>query len=234
MSDTGNPYADTRDMPMVHAMFRREFALLPALVRSVPEKDEERAQIVADHIRLISLVLHHHHSHEDVYLWPLLLARAPREIDPVVHLMEGHHQGIDNILAEVDGALSTWTDGAAHEHGEALAGALERLTAVLFEHMGLEERLMLPLAGRHIFAAEWEKGVAASAAAIPREIGPVLAGMLMYEGGPDVLPPAMRAVLAEGAPRAYAAYAQKVHGTATPPRSTDVVLGGPSITIQSA
>jgi hypothetical protein len=33
MTTPGGPYADTRDMYMVHTMLRREFALLPALVR---------------------------------------------------------------------------------------------------------------------------------------------------------------------------------------------------------
>lgn len=229
MSDTGNPYADTRDMTNVHAMFRREFALLPAVVRSVPEKDEERARIAADHIRMVGLVLHHHHAGEDAGLLPLLLSRAPREIDPVVRLAKDQHKGIDNILAEVDVLLSTWTNGAAGEDGEALAWALELLTAALCEHMDLEEKLVLPLAERHVFATEWEKMVADGAAAIPQEIGPVLAGMLMYEGGLEAVPQDMRAVLAELAPSAYAAHCERVHGTPTPPRSTEVVIGTPFV-----
>jgi hemerythrin-like domain-containing protein len=229
MSDTGSPYADTRHMYKVHAMFRREFALLPALVRSVPDKDEERAAVVAGHIRLVSLVLHHHHSGEDAVVWPALLARAPREIDPVVHLVEGHHQAIEEFLAEIGALLGTWTSGAASEDGEALAVVLERLAVALYEHMGLEEKLVLPLAERHIFASEWDKMVADEAASIPPEVGPVLAGMLMYEGGPDVVPPEMRAVLAELAPRAYAAHCQRVHGTPAPPRSTEVGIGTPYV-----
>jgi Hemerythrin HHE cation binding domain len=229
MSDDGNPYADTRHMYKVHTMFRREFALLPGLVRSVPARDDERAQAAAGHIRLVNLVLHHHHTSEDEVLWPLLLARAPRDIDPVVHLMEGHHRGIESILAEVDELLGTWTGSAACEDGEALAEALEQLAVGLFEHMGLEEKLVLPIAQRHIFAAEWEKMVADGAAAIPPDVGPVLAGMLMYEGGVDVVPPEMRAVLAELAPQAYAAHCERVHGTPTPPRSAQVGIGTPYV-----
>jgi len=231
MSGTGNPYADTRHMYQVHAMFRREFALLPALVRSVPAKDTERAQAAAGHIRLVNRVLHHHHAGEDEVLWPLLLARAPRDIDPVVHLMEGHHRGIENILAETEALLDTWSGNAAGQDGESLAEALEQLAVVLFEHMGLEEKLVLPLAERHIFATEWEKMVADGAAAIPPDVGPVLAGMLMYEGGVDVLPSEMRAVLAELAPPAYAAHCERVHGTAAPPRSTEVGIGTPYVGI---
>jgi EmrB/QacA subfamily drug resistance transporter len=229
MSGTGNPYADTSHMYKIHAMFRREFALLPALVRSVAAKDEERAETVAGHIRLVSLMLHEHHSGEDAVLWPLLLTRAPREIDPVIDLVAGHHHGIENNLAEADALLGNWTSGAASEDGQALALALQRLAAALYEHMDLEEKLILPLAERHVFAPEWDKMVADGAAAIPPQAGPVLAGMLMYEGGPDVVPPQMRAVLAELAPRAYAAHCQRVHGTPTPPRSTEVGIGTPYV-----
>jgi hypothetical protein len=35
MSESGSPYADTRDMYTIHVLFRREFALLPGLVQSV-------------------------------------------------------------------------------------------------------------------------------------------------------------------------------------------------------
>jgi len=229
MSETGSPYADTSHMPKVHTMFRREFALLPGLVRSVGGKDEERAEVVAGHIRLLCLVLHHHHSGEDALLWPLLLARAPREVEPVVHLAAGHHQAIDELLAKVDLLLGSWTSGAASEDGEALAGALGRLAVTAYEHMDLEERLVLPVAERHIFASEWDTMVATEAASIPPEVGPVLAGMLMYEAGPDVVPPSMRAALAELAPRAYAAHCERVHGTPTPPRSTEVGVGTPYV-----
>src|ERR1700722_3010719 len=102
MVATASPYADPRDMHTVHAMFRREYALLPGLVRAVAGKDEERAKVVVEHVRLVNLILHHHHSSEDSTLWPLLLKRAPREIDPIVHLLEGQHDVLDLLLDEVN------------------------------------------------------------------------------------------------------------------------------------
>ena len=225
MSTTGNPYADTRDMYVVHAAFRREFALLPALVRGVAAGEADRARIVADHIELLVEFLHEHHSGEDAVLWPRLLARAPKEVDPVIHLVESHHENIEALSGQVEVLLKTWGDGAAGADREELATVLERLTVALYEHMGLEEKLILPLAERHIFASEWEQRVAAGAATLPPERVPLLLGMVMYEGGADTLPPDLVAALGEVAPRAYAAYAERVHGTATPPRSTDVGIG---------
>jgi hemerythrin-like domain-containing protein len=231
MSGKGSPYADTRNMYTVHTVFRREYALLPDLVRAVAAKDEERAKVVADHVRLVNLILHHHHLAEDENLWPALLRRAPREIDPVIQLLECQHEGLDVLLGEVDTRLDAWTDGADSTHGEALAAMLQRLVAALYEHMGLEEKLALPLVERHIFAVEWDAMIAAGAADIPPEVGPLVVGMLMYEGGLDQVPPEMREVLGEMAPKAYAGYCERVHGTPTPPRSCEVGLGTPYVGI---
>ena len=231
MSDTGSPYADTRDMYAVHAVFRREFALLPGLVRAVEPGDADRARIVTDHIKLLIFFLHDHHSSEDAVLWPRLLTRAPREIDPVVRLAEGHHVGIETLSVEVDKLLHTWSGSAASDNAEALAEELEQLVVVLCEHMDLEEKLVLPLVERHIFATEWEKMVEGGVASIPPEVIPVMAGMLMYEAGEESLPPEVRAVLADAAPQAYAAYAECVHGTPAPARSSDVVFGRPLVAL---
>jgi hemerythrin-like domain-containing protein len=234
MSSKGNPYADTSEMYMVHTVFRREYALLPDLVRAVEAKDEERAQVVTDHIRLMNLLLHHHHSGEDAVLWPALLKRAPREIDSVVHLLESQHEVLDVLLDEVHTRLGGWTLGADSADGEALAAVLQRLAAALYEHMGLEEKLALPLVERYVFAAEWEEMVAAGVADTPPEVGPLLVGMLMYEGGLEAVPPEMRDLLGEMAPKAYAAHCERVHGTPVPPRSGEVGLGTPYVGVRYA
>jgi iron-sulfur cluster repair protein YtfE (RIC family) len=124
MSGNGNPYADTRDMYTVHTMFRREYALLPNLVRSVTAKDAERAEVVANHIRLVNEILYHHHTSEDAVLWPALLQRAPREIDPVVRLLAGQHDALDHLISDVDAGLPDWVGGADGDDREELATLL--------------------------------------------------------------------------------------------------------------
>ncbi|HET6191086.1 MAG TPA: hemerythrin domain-containing protein [Trebonia sp.] len=228
MTGNGNPYADTRDMYTVHTVFRREFALLPNLVRGAAAKGKERTEVIASHIRLVNEILYHHHEAEDLILWPALLQRAPREIDPVVHLLEGQHENLDTLISDVNAGLDAWVAGGAAD-GEELATLLQRLAVSVYEHMGLEEKLVLPLVERHVFAAEWQAMVAAGAAQIPQETGPVLVGMLMYEGGLEVVPPQMRDALAELAPKVYAAHCELVHGTPTPPRSSEVGLGTPYV-----
>ena len=46
----------------VHTMFRREFGLMPGLVRAVAAGDKQRTKLVADHVALVSKVLDLHHS----------------------------------------------------------------------------------------------------------------------------------------------------------------------------
>jgi hemerythrin-like domain-containing protein len=220
------PYADTRDMYAVHAMFRREFGLMPVLVRSVPVGDKERSQIVADHIELMSFVLHHHHQGEDKHLWPRLLERVSESVAPVVQMMESHHENIEKIAAEVQVAGKIWRSSATSGSGKALAEAMDRLVPLLHEHMALEEQQVLPLAEQCITAAEWSGMVQEAVRETPREHLPLIFGMVMYEGDPEIieqilfeLPPEARPVMKDLASQAFAAHAQRVYGSATPPRS---------------
>ena len=95
-----------------------------------------------------------------------------------------------------------------------------RLTksAETYEHMSLEEERILPLVERYVTAAEWAEMVQKGAARVRRDDIPLIMGMIMYEGGGELGPPEVRA-LRDAAPEAFASYARRVHGTATPPRS---------------
>jgi hemerythrin-like domain-containing protein len=214
-------------MYAVHTFFRREFGLMPALVRGVTARDKERSQIVADHLELLNTVLHHHHRAEDKHLWPRLLDRGSKDVASLVHVMEGHHESVETMIAEVDGATRSWRSSAASQSGEALADALDRMISLLNDHMGMEEEFILPIVEKYITAAEWDLMVQEGAAETPRENIPLIFGMVMYEGDPAVvhrilsqMPTEVRAVMKEQASQAFASHAQRVHGTATPPRIT--------------
>src|ERR1700722_17350529 len=137
--------ADVRPMIMLHNALRREFRLLPALVRGVPDGDTERARIIAEHIAFLTTILHAHHRGEDLVLWPILLDRGPGEITPIVHVMEGQHDQIDQLAKQIAAALTGWRANADATAGESLAEALDRLIAVLAEHLGMEEEHILPV-----------------------------------------------------------------------------------------
>ena len=70
-------------MVVAHRAFRREFRLLPELVRQVAPGDTARAAVLAAHGRMLLIGLHLHHNSEDLLLWPKLLEHRPAELGNV-------------------------------------------------------------------------------------------------------------------------------------------------------
>jgi hemerythrin-like domain-containing protein len=216
--------ADVRDMFMVHTMLRREFTLLPALVRDVASGDSERSAVVGRHAERLCLVLHLHHEGEDIILWPLLMERGGTRASAIVPEMEEQHHGIEAGLDDVHALLPTWKHTA--RNGESLAAAFEVLLDRLLKHMALEEEGVLPLAEKVVTAAEWARLGAHSLANSPKRDLPLVLGMAMYEGDPDVVkevlshaPLVARLIMPLVAPHLYARHAKRLYGTAAPPRA---------------
>jgi hemerythrin-like domain-containing protein len=226
---TGEAHFDGREMLMVHHMFRREFGLMPRLIRSVATRDTARVQTVADHIATLSGVLHHHHHSEDVQVWPVLRERVEDADARMVDLMGTQHEEVEKAVSEVDAALQVWRASAAAEDRDALAGAIEWLLPLLRGHMSTEEANVVPVMERYITAAEWNRMVQAGAGEADPEAMPLMLGMVMYEGDPEIIdaiignmPPEVRPVIGQLAADAFAAHSERIHGTPTPPRSTEI------------
>ena len=214
---------DTRDMIEVHRVIRREFGLTPALVRATAAGDLARATTVAGHIDLMSLLLAIHHGEEDRQLWPKLAERIPDQIGPAVTLMETQHEQIHQASESATALLPAWLAAAAAAPGARLAQVLDELCTILEEHLTAEEQQILPLAARHLTEKEWGRLGADGFAQVPKKKLPLIVGMLMYQGDPEVIgsmlahaPAPARLVLPVLGPRAYARYARRVHLTATP------------------
>lgn len=215
----------SREMKMVHTYLRREYSLSPDLVRGVVEGNRARAELVADHIEFIGLTLAEHHGAEDKHIWPRLLERSPDSVAPLIHLAEHQHEGIAAALGTLPAALAPWRESASVEHGKTVAAALDGLVSALFEHLKMEEERVLPLIEEEITADEWHAMVAEGVVEIPPEKMTLLFGMTMYEGDPGAIrdalenvPPEARGPISEAAPKAFAAYAEQLYGTPTPPR----------------
>ncbi|MEV6994398.1 hemerythrin domain-containing protein [Streptomyces sp. NPDC093228] len=177
MAQVNEPMADVRDMFLAHTMPRREFRLLPQLVRDVTPGDLERLETVGAHAEHICLVLHLHHEGEDLLLWPLLVERAGEEAAGIARLMEEHQAAIERAYKEITELLPQWR--AAAQHGLRLAGALSTLLTALVEHLALEEKEILPLTERFITAAEWKRLGEHGMAQTPPEALPQALGMGM-------------------------------------------------------
>jgi hemerythrin-like domain-containing protein len=223
---TDEPMADARDMFAVHTMFRREFGAIPRLVRAVAAGDEQRAAVVADHITLMNEVLAIHHSGEDKHIWSRLHERAATETTPMIGLMEEQHEGIYKGYLRLNQAVEAWRETASAETRDMVAELIEELLPLLTHHLALEEEHVVPLIETHLTKAEYAGIPEDAATETPPGMLPVIFGMIMYEGNPEVIDSIVAGMSAEVQPvikdvatAAYAAYAEKVYGTATPPRS---------------
>jgi iron-sulfur cluster repair protein YtfE (RIC family) len=225
-------HADTSEMYMAHAMFRREFGLLPGLIRGVADGDTNRAGVIAEHFTLIHLVLFHHHRGEDTHLWPLLRTRAA-DAAPVMQVLEDQHKEMDSVLAEVAAGLASWSETASQGTGASIADAADRLRDLLTEHLTLEEEQALPLLEQHVTEAEWDEMVRSEAGTVEPSRITLLTGMMLYEASPqavqkimDNAPPAARAAIADGvAAEAFAQHSELVYGTPSPAKSSTLEVG---------
>lgn len=147
---------DTHEMIVVHRVFRREAAMMPRLVQAVPDGNTERAALIAQHFRDCQLGLHIHHTGEDTYIWPLLLARVDLDAEMVLR-MEPEHQALARSMDDVDRALPAWEAAPSAATAGPVLAALGTLSDVLHEHLTDEETSILPLIAEHLTVAEWAK-----------------------------------------------------------------------------
>jgi hemerythrin-like domain-containing protein len=223
------PHFDRREMLIVHDVLRREFALMPGIIASVAVGDHSRAALVADHIDGLTKFLHHHHSGEDANVWPLLLQRCAVEAAALTESMHEQHATLAALLDAVDVELAAWRVDAAAGPGKRLADALRELLPLLRRHLDDEERDVVPLLEQHITAAEWDDMVQKGSADADPAWLPLGFGMLLYEGDPEIveraltaMPADVRPIITELAAHRFAEHSRAVHGTATPPRSTEL------------
>ena len=217
------PLVDVRDMIVAHTAMLREFRLAPVAVARVPAGAHRAARRMDKHLQLMCELLHHHHTGEDELLWPPLRALLSADGQARLDEAEAQHIDIDRALELVRTARCQWVLLADTDCRDELVIALHRLHGLLVTHLDTEERELLPLAASHLTSAQWAAVGAAGAASVPKSKMLLVFGMFAYEGDPEVLrdmlnsaPPPARAVVTALAPRIYARYARRIHGTSRP------------------
>lgn len=158
----------------------------------------------------------------DRLLWPKLTARIPEQMVGLIATMEDQHAEVEQRVSAVRAALDGWRGTGAAARPRLFA-ELRQLHQVVAGHLHSEEQLVLPLAALHLTEAEWHEVGESGAASIPRSRLPFVFGVFMYEGDPGVLtsmlaaaPAPVRVLVPIVAPRIYARYCRRLHGTATP------------------
>jgi hemerythrin-like domain-containing protein len=222
-------YFDAREMDMLHRMFRREFSLMSGLVRAVPAGDRARQEVISGHLSFMNTALHNHHTFEDEQVWPVLFERCSGDTLPEIQLIEQQHEQIEASASRVAALAAEWSSAAAADSRDRLADALDSLVPLLLRHMEFEEEHVVPLMEKNITHGEWNRMIQAAAAGLEPTDLPLEFGMMMYEGDPEIvertistMPEELRPVIGKTALRAYEEHAARVHGTVTPPRSSEL------------
>jgi iron-sulfur cluster repair protein YtfE (RIC family) len=175
---------DTRDMIIIHRVFRREFGLAPALVRGVAAGDTARAGQVAGHVTEFTTMLHHHHTGEDELVWPRLRDRAELS-SALIDRMEAAHAVVERLLGDLDRLLPAWSISADAGSREDLAATLDELHTTLIAHLDEEEREVLPICQEHMTAEEWAELGVRGMAATPKNRRLSILGHILEDATPE-------------------------------------------------
>ncbi|MFI5426693.1 hemerythrin domain-containing protein [Aeromicrobium sp. UC242_57] len=151
--------ADLTMMYVLHHAFRRDLDDFVDAAGRLPIGDREAWRRLADRWATFGVLLHDHHTKEDKYLWPLLIAKATRADDhaalDVLAEMEAEHASIDPLLASVSDTLQRLVEADDEEARAALVVALARTRENLGGHLSHEERDAIAILQRHVGGAEW-------------------------------------------------------------------------------
>ena len=128
----------------IHRMFRAGFGEGPALIASVADGDSAHADVVGDHLSMLSVGLHAHHEFEDENLWDTLDQRAPACVLHVARMKEQHAEMLVHLTA-LDRALPPWRESGRTADAVSVAAALAGINAALTVHLPDEEEHIVPV-----------------------------------------------------------------------------------------
>lgn len=145
---------DVTAMFVLHDAFRRDLRRFAEAVEVAPATDGERARVLLEHWRFFLGQLHHHHTGEDDFLWPMLRERAVGQED-VIDQMEVQHAGIDVAVQRATEHFEKFAAGGDPLAKEWLIDVLRRAAEVLQEHLKAEEDFAMPLVRKYLSAEDW-------------------------------------------------------------------------------
>lgn len=142
-------------MYLMHHAFRRDLDSFVRAVAATPLDDRATWRALEHRWIEFSEVLHHHHSSEDVYLWPHLLERTPPAQAAVLHAMSAEHGEIDPLLDSCGRGLAVLAHTPDVAERERLSVNLAAARDCLSEHLAHEETGAMALMQRVLTHAEW-------------------------------------------------------------------------------
>jgi hemerythrin-like domain-containing protein len=146
---------DTRDLVLLHLVFRRLYALAPDAVRHADPSDHRRIDSIATNVSRINDALHHHHTLEDEKFWDLLEDRRPA-CALHVEAMKRDHAAVAALLDQAPSLIQAWRAVPAPTTATALADRLDEIGHVLGDHLTAEEAQILPVIEEVMTSEEWD------------------------------------------------------------------------------
>jgi len=135
---------DASGMAEIHRLFRAGFGEGRALIDGVAEGDVAHAEVVGDHLDMLSVGLHAHHEGEDTLLWGPLEQRAP-SCAAHVERMKAQHAELLVHLTALDAALPAWRGSGRAADAAGVTSALDGINAALAAHLPDEESNIVPV-----------------------------------------------------------------------------------------
>jgi len=140
-------------MHVIHDALRRDLEHLTRAVESRAAFDPSRRHAFTAGWELFKQQLHHHHTGEDIALWPRVrtqLEGRPEDL-ALLDVMEEEHVRIGPRIEEIDAAVADGESGA-DRFAEATATFRGELTA----HLAHEERDAIPLVESVMTSRDWQ------------------------------------------------------------------------------
>jgi nucleotide-binding universal stress UspA family protein/hemerythrin-like domain-containing protein len=154
---TSEPAAPARAIAIVRDEHRSLAAVLHAWMHLIDRAhaagswpDRTLMRAIVRYIQAFPVELHH--PKEDEYLFKVLRERAPH-IAPELDELESQHARDRQLVAE----LAALIDSDPGTSLDALAQAVQRYAAFIWEHLGREEGVILPAAHRYLTADDWQR-----------------------------------------------------------------------------
>jgi hypothetical protein len=146
---------DMAMMYVAHHGFRRDLDAFCTAVRATPVDDRAAWKALLRRWDLFSIALHHHHSGEDRWLWPVLIGRAEPEEKELLVAMENEHGEIDPALEEVVAGLRLLAEKADEDSRAALVVRMTATKEAIYRHLAHEETETMALLQRTLRPEEW-------------------------------------------------------------------------------
>ncbi|MCX2755575.1 hemerythrin domain-containing protein [Gordonia sp. 4N] len=143
-------------MYVLHHGFRRDLADFAATVPATPVDDAGTWRALSRRWAMFAHALHHHHTGEDLELWPLLLERCDNAEAEILQAMEDEHDEIDPLLEECAAGFARMSDRADEQTRVTLADALHRAQEVLGRHLAHEETDAIAIVQRRLTPQDWD------------------------------------------------------------------------------